>query len=154
MIPTCLTPPDMKGYQKMKIIKLEDLQKRKQTQKYKQVKARIIANIDLNISKILPFYIADKLDTKDFKSKDIAKVRCFYPDKDENETIYKLRNATSVVLYLKDESTNPDDIKKTLEEIKGKIEKDEKDFETAIYDFISYKSAKSAEVQTQKEDVE
>ena len=137
----------------MKIIKLEDLEKRKQTQKYKQVKARMIANIDLNISKILPFYIADKLETKDFKSKDIAKVRCFYPDKDENETIYKLRNATSVVLYLKDDSTNADDIKQTLEDIKKKIESDDKEFEKAIYDFISYKNAKSAEVQNQKDEV-
>ena len=137
----------------MEIIKQDQLDKRKQTKKYKQVKARIIANIELNKDKILPFYIADKLDTKEFKSKDIAKVRCFYPDKEENETIYKLRNATSVVLYLKDDSTDPDDIKKSLDAIKKKIEDDEKDFEKAIYDFISYKSAKSAEVQTQKDEV-
>jgi len=137
----------------MEIIKQDQLDKRKRTQKYKQVKARIIANIELNKDKILPFYIADKLDTKEFKSKDIAKVRCFYPDKDENETIYKLRNATSVVLYLKDDSTNPDDIKKTLDNIKKKIEDDDKDFEKAIYDFISYKNAKSAEVQKQKDEI-
>jgi len=134
----------------MEIIKQKELEKKALVRKYKQVKERIIKNIETNIKDILPYYVENKLDTKEFKSKDIAKVRCFYPDVDEGETIYKLRNATSIVLYLKDDKVEPEEIKKTLNAIKDKVKQDDKDFEAAIYDFISYRDTKTEETQRQK----
>lgn len=134
----------------MEIIKQNELDKKALVRKYKQVKDRIIKNIDTNIKDILPYYVDNKLDTKEFKQKNEAKVRCFYPDVEEGETIYKLRNATSIVLYLKDDKVAPEDIKKTLNAIKEKVKADDKDFEKAIYDFISYRDTKNEETQRQK----
>ena len=69
----------------MEIIKQKELEKKALVRKYKQVKERIIKNIETNIKDILPYYVENKLDTKEFKSKDIAKVRCFYPDVDDSQ---------------------------------------------------------------------
>ena len=137
----------------MEIITQKELERKARAKKYKQVKARIISNIEKNIKEIVPEYADDKLDTKAFKASKNAKLRCFYPDKDANETIYKLRNSTSVVLLLKETGTEPADITKTLNTIKGKVEKDEKDIENAIYEYIDYRATKQEEVQRQKAEV-
>lgn len=125
----------------MRVITEKDMYERKDRNKVSSVRASIVKNIEFNIDTILDKFFDGKYTKKakdalmESEKKDLnkeIKKRCFFVE--GQSTIYKLRHATRTVLLLEDEGSKKEDIKKSLAELKKKVEN--KDYDKFIGEYI------------------